>query len=85
MPYICLKQSGKPENRKGLTLLDGATKVYRFLYSNTPFFYKTSFLGKISAILPCICAQGRMRLGYIKTEDSSLFFWLRLLFVSLHP
>ena len=38
MPYICLKQSGKPDTCKGLTLLDGATKVYRFLYSNTPLF-----------------------------------------------
>lgn len=38
MPYICLKQSGKPENCRGLTLLVEHRKVYRFLYSNTPLF-----------------------------------------------
>ena len=44
MPYICFKQSGKPENCRGLTLLVEHRKVYRFLYSNTPFLQSSKFL-----------------------------------------
>ncbi len=48
MPYICFKQSGKPDTCKGLTLLDGATKVYRFLYSNTPCLQLSKFSNPLS-------------------------------------